>query len=94
MSKTLANININTIESDIQDSLRSADIIDHLICEPDSFSCGIPEVLGSVIVFAPEKTEEEPSRLQVVDGPWLNVVYFNYFKISNANFLSEGRKET
>jgi hypothetical protein len=80
----VANIDIWTVEDDIEKGMRCARVIAELIRKPNAFSGGVVKVCGSMGVLAPEKTEDESTWIKVVDCPRLYIVHFNKFQVADT----------
>ncbi len=64
-------------------------VIAQLVCEPHALRGGVVEVCCAVAIFAPHEAEYEAMGIQVLDGPWLDVVELDELEAFDPEPASE-----
>ena len=80
------NIEMWAVEEHVQDSVRGTGVVAQLVREPDALSSGVVKVCRAMSIFAPEETEDEAVRVEVVHRPGLDVVHFDQLDVAYPEF--------
>ena len=69
-------------------------VIAQLVREPYALRGGIVEIGRTVTILSPHEAEYEPMRVQVLDGPWLDVVELDELEAFDPEPAGERREYT
>lgn len=47
-----------------------------------------------MMIFVPKKAEEEPTRIEMIDSPWFNVVYFDNLEGFDSDLMGKASENT
>lgn len=69
--------------------MRRARIIAELVGEPNFLRSGVIEGAWSMVVLLPQEAEYQSMRLQVVHGPWLDIIQLDKFEALDSKTPSQ-----
>ena len=89
-----ANIDSRAVEQHVEDRMCRTCVIAQLVRKPHALRGGVVEVCCAVAVFPPHEAEYEPMGIQVLDGPWLDVVELDELEAFDPEPAGERREYT